>query len=140
MRYTLICLCFFAAYTASAGEPGLLTVSGFGTVDPAAYDSRSQGRMMAVRAARVDGQRQLAETLRGVELTAGTTVEEFEVTSDMVATRVRGLIRGAFVLTQDVQEEDDSLVAEVQMAVCLDKRPAVCADRPTLDDLVAEEQ
>ena len=121
-------------------EPGLLTVTGFGTVDTKAFASKSQGKMMAVRAAQVDGQRQLAASIKGVELTGGTTVEEYEVTSDLVATRVRGLVRGAFVLEKDVQEEDEALIAEVQMAVCLDKRPQVCRDRPTLESIVAEPQ
>jgi hypothetical protein len=119
-------------------EPGLLTASGFGTVDPNAFSTRSQGRMMAVRAAQVDGQRQLAESIKGVELTGGTTVEDFEVTSDVVATRVRGLVQGAFILEESVQEEDNTLVAEVTMAVCLDQRPAVCAGRPTLENIVGE--
>ena len=134
MRYSLLAVWLLAMNTLA--EPGLLTASGFGTVDPGAFETRSQGKMMAIRAAKVDGQRQLAESIKGVELTGGTTVEEFEVTSDLVATRVRGLIRGAFILKQDVQDESDTLVAEVQMAICLDKRPAVCADRPTLDELV----
>ena len=121
-------------------EPGLLTVTGFGTVDTKAFASKSQGKMMAVRAAQVDGQRQLAKSIKGVELTGGTTVEEYEVTSDLVATRVRGLVRGAFVLEKDVQEEDEALIAEVQMAVCLDKRPQVCRDRPTPESIVAEPQ
>ena len=139
MRYPLLCLWLIAA-SATAAEPGLLTASGFGTVESGAFATKSQGKMMAIRAAQVDGQRQLAESIKGVELTGGTTVEEFEVTSDLVATRVRGLIRGAFMLDQQVEEESNTLVAEVKMAVCLDKRPKVCANRMTLDDLVEGKQ
>jgi hypothetical protein len=139
MRKLLLVLSLFCVSPGFA-EQGLLVARGFGTVDAASFSTKSQGRMMAVRAAQVDGQRQLAESIRGVELTGGTTVEEFEVTSDLVATRVKGLIRGAFMIDQDVQEEADTLVAEVHMAVCLDRRPAVCQDRPTLAEIIAEEE
>lgn len=117
-------------------EPGLLSVTGFGTVDAAAFASKSQGRVMAERAAQVDGQRQLAESIKGIELTGGTTVEDYEVTSDVIATRVRGLVQGAFVLDKKVTEEDGTLVAEVQMGVCLDDRSQVCKGRATLQRIV----
>ncbi len=124
--------------SAAWAQQGMLTVSGFGTVDAAAFATKSQGRMMAMRAAQVDGQRQLAENIKGVELTGGTTVEEYEVTSDLVATRVRGLIKGAFVLEKTVNEEDDTLVAEIQMAICLDNRADVCKERETLQSIIAQ--
>jgi hypothetical protein len=120
----------------SGAQEGLLVVTGYGTVDAAKFATQSQGRMMAERAAQVDGQRQLAESIRGVELTGGTTVEEYEVTSDLVATRVRGLVRGAFVLDKKIVEESDTLVAEVQMAICIDDRAAVCAGKTTLQSIV----
>lgn len=121
----------------AVAEDGLLVAKGMGTVDPKAFASSVQGRMMAERAAQVDGQRQLAESIRGVELTGGTTVEEYEVTSDVVATRVRGLLQGAFILDRKVTEEQGAMIAEVQMAVCLDDRPEVCKGKPTLKDVIA---
>ena len=124
------------ASSAAFSQDGMLSVTGFGTVDPGAFATKSQGRMMALRAAQVDGQRQLAENIKGIELTGGTTVEEYEVTSDLVATRVRGLIRGAFVLEKEVKEESNTLVAEVQMAVCLDNRSEVCKERETLQSII----
>ena len=130
---------FLMSLSAGVGaQEGLLVVTGFGTVDPAKFATSSQGRMMAERAAQVDGQRQLAESIKGVELTGGTTVEEYEVTSDIVATRVRGLVRGAFVLDKKVVEENDTLVAEVQMAVCIDNRATVCAGKTTLQSIVEQ--
>ena len=123
--------------TAAVAEQGLLAVTGFGTVDAQAFATKSQARMMAERAAQVDGQRQLAENIKGEELTAGTTVEEYEVTSDIVATRVRALVRGAFVLDKKVVEENDTLVVEVQMAICLDNSAEVCKGRTTLQSIAA---
>ena len=137
-----ICTAIFLllACAGLSAQQGLLSVTGFGTVDAQAFATKSQGRMMAERAALVDGQRQLAESIKGVELTGGTTVEEYEVTSDLVATRVRGLVRGAFVLNKKVVEESDTLVAEVQMAICLDNSAEVCKNRTTLQSIVAQSE
>jgi hypothetical protein len=134
----LTTLLFIGMAATARAEEGLLVANGMGTVDPKAYSSAVQGRMMAERAAQVDGQRQLAESIRGVELTGGTTVEEFEVTSDVVATRVRGLLQGAFILERSVSEEQGSIIAEVRMAICLDRRPAVCEGRPTLQEVIPQ--
>lgn len=137
MRTIILTILLVGAGSAWA-QQGLLSVTGFGTVDAQAFATKSQGRMMAMRAAQVDGQRQLAENIKGVELTGGTTVEEYEVTSDLVATRVRGLIKGAFVLEKAVNEEDDTMVAEIQMAICLDNRSDVCKERETLQSIIAQ--
>ena len=119
-----------------AAQDGLLSATGFGTVDPDAFASKSQGKMMATRAAQVDALRQLTEAVKGVQLTGGTTVEEYEVTSDMVATRVRGLVRGAFVVDRKVVEEDDAMVAEITMAICVTDAAAVCEGKETLQNVV----
>jgi len=136
-RLTVIGLLFILSSPALS-QRGLLSVTGYGTVDSSAFTSVSQAKMMAVRAAQVDGQRQLAEIIKGVELTGGTTVEEYEVTSDIVATRVRGLIKGAFVMEKKVTEETGAFVAELQMAICLDNTPVVCKERQTLQNIAAQ--
>lgn len=139
MRMNVV-IVLLVASSAAFSQDGMLSVTGFGTVDPGAFATKSQGRMMALRAAQVDAQRQLAENIKGVELTGGTTVEEYEVTSDLIATRVRGLIRGAFVLEKEVNEEANTLVAEVQMAICLDNRADVCKERETLQNIIDKVQ
>jgi hypothetical protein len=138
MKMWSACLLILACSQASA-QPGLLTVSGFGTVDASAFASSAQARIMAERAAEVDGQRRLAESIKGVEISGGTTVEEYEVTSDLIATRVRALVRGAFVLDKKTIEDNGSIVAEVKMAICLDSRPEPCKNRASLDTIVAND-
>ncbi len=111
---------------------GILSVKGFGTVDPSKVSSDFQAKMMAKRAAQLDAQRQLAETTKGLQLSAGTTVEDFEVTSDVIATRVKGLIKGAFIIKQTVKPEEGSFVAEVTLGICLTNESEVCHSRDSI--------
>jgi hypothetical protein len=111
---------------------GILSAKGFGTVDITKTVSNFQAKMMAKRAASLDAQRQLAEISKGVQISAGTSVEDFEVTKDIIATRVKGLIKGAFILTESVKPEDNTFVAEVTLAICLTNESEICSKRDSL--------
>ena len=78
-----------------------ITVQGMG-VAPARAVNLAQARMMARRSAVVDGYRQLAEAINGVNVDAETTVENMMVSSDVVKTRVSATIRGARVVAESV--------------------------------------
>lgn len=67
----------------------------------------AQGKVLARRAAVVDAQRNLVETINGVQVDAETTVENLMVTSDVVKTRVAGLIKGATIVSEQ-QNPDGS--------------------------------
>jgi hypothetical protein len=112
---------------------GLLTAKGFGTVDIKNTTSNFQAKMMAKRAASLDAQRQLAEITKGVQLSSGTSVEDFEVTKDIIATRVKGLISGAFILSESIKPEDKTFVAEVTLAICLTNESEVCSKRDSIE-------
>ena len=56
---------------------------------------KPQGRLMAVRAARVDGMRRLAERIKGVHITSDTTVQDFVAESDNIDVNMRTFLRGA---------------------------------------------
>jgi hypothetical protein len=91
--------------------------------------------MMARRAAQIDAQRNLAEQIRGVKITGGTTMEEYEISSDIVATRVKGFLRGAFETDQKVIEDPQSIVVEIELAVCVDNTHKACEGKETLANL-----
>ena len=80
-------------------QDSTITVVGMGA-PPARAWNQSQARMLARRAAVVDGYRQLAEIVKGVNVDSETTVENFMVTSDVTRTRVNALIRGAQVISE----------------------------------------
>lgn len=117
---------------------GMLTATGWGTVDPSMAQTEAQARMLARRAARLDAQRQLSEMVKGVELRAGSTVEEYEVKSDIIATRVKNWLRGAVVIKDTVKSEEGTWVAEVEMGLCLTNEATPCKDKKTLKDLADE--
>lgn len=128
----IVVLAGCALLSSLGNAAGLVTASGFGTVDAAKAVNSVQAKMMAKRAAMLDAQRQLSEQVRGVQLTGGTTVKDYEVTSDIVATRVKGILQGAFVVSSDIDKEADSFVAEVVLGVCIDDSVPECEGKQTL--------
>jgi len=126
----LINFTFFSAY--AENHKGILSAKGFGTVDIEKTVSNFQAKMMAKRAATLDAQRQLAEIVQGVQLSAGTSVEDFEVTKDIIATRVKGLLKGAFVLNESVKAEENTFIAEVTLAICSTNESDICSKRDSI--------
>ena len=92
-------LSVFAAEGNVDWDSRVITVTGMGAAPPNAMNP-AQARMMARRAAVVDGYRQLAEVVKGVNVDSETTVENMMVTSDVIKTKVSGLIQGASVVAE----------------------------------------
>lgn len=113
----------------------IISAQGLGTVDLSIIKNKVQAKMMAKRAAQVDAQRQLTEIVRGLKLTSGTTVKDAELTSDVIATRVKGLLRGAFIIKSEIAEEGGSYVAEIELGICVNNEPPECKGKPTLKDI-----
>ena len=55
---------------------------------------------MALRAAQVDAYRNLLETVQGVQIDSSTSVKDFTVESDIINTKVAGLVKGAQVVNR----------------------------------------
>jgi uncharacterized protein involved in tellurium resistance len=83
---------------------GFVEADGYGIPPVNAYNP-VQGRILAKRAAIVDAQRNLLETIAGVHVNAETTIQNAMVSSDIVKTGVAGIIRGA-VIVSDKQMAD----------------------------------
>jgi len=78
-----------------------------------------QGRLMAERAAELDGMRHLLEQIEGLRLNSETLVRDFVTESDEIRTRAEGLVVGASVASKYLH--DDELIAEVTMEVPVEK-------------------
>jgi hypothetical protein len=77
----------------------------------------ARGRLMAVRAARIDAMRRLAERIKGVRITSDTTVQDFVTQSDDVNVDMRAFLRGAKEI--GMRYHRDELIVEVEMEVVL---------------------
>ncbi|NDG94004.1 MAG: hypothetical protein EBY55_12820, partial [Gammaproteobacteria bacterium] len=131
MKYWMIIGQFLLAFAVQADSLSLLSAEGFGFADAKRFPE-SQARLMAVRAAKIDAQRNLLETINGVRVTSGTTVKDMALESDIIGTRVKGMLQGSFEVSSDVKLESDNWVASVTMAVCLAKDDGDCRERTTL--------
>ena len=67
-------------------------------------------RMMACRAAVVDAQRNLLESIKGVRVEGSTVVANMMVESDIISTSVSGLLRGSQVVKRDPQSDGSCIV------------------------------
>ena len=68
---------------------------------PQRYIGTPQARPMALRAAQVDGYRNLLEVVNGVRIDSSTTVKDFTVESDIINTQVQGMVKGARTMKQE---------------------------------------
>ncbi|MEW6614184.1 MAG: LPP20 family lipoprotein [Thermodesulfobacteriota bacterium] len=71
---------------------GIITATGSGA-PPSSVGNPAQARLMAKRAAVLDARRNLLETVKGVTVDAQTTVQNFMTTSDIVVTKVSGIVK-----------------------------------------------
>ncbi len=76
---------------------GLILAKGSGA-PPVNAKVVSQARLMAERAAKADALRNLLETVGGVRVDSDTTVENLTTRSDVIRTRISGIVQGARVV------------------------------------------
>ena len=95
-------------------ESNTITVKGMG-LTPKNVKNPAQARMLARRAAVVDGYRLLAELIKGVNVDAETTVENLMVRSDTVRTKVSACIQGASVISEQEIPEGFEITMQINM-------------------------
>ncbi len=92
----------YAANNTANGEK--ITADGYGVLPTGIPIGRA--KIMARRAAIVDAQRNLVETIQGTAVDSETTVNNFILTDDVVKTKVSGLIKGATVVDEELLEDN----------------------------------
>lgn len=76
-----------------------------------------QKRLTAITAAKVVAQRRLAEMLSGVAIVSETSVKDSELDSDQIRTAVSGFIRGAQVVMQEYNEQDETALVILKVGM-----------------------
>jgi hypothetical protein len=76
-----------------------LTATGYAVISVQNHRNPAQQRLMAIRAAKLDAYRALAEQVYGQQLDATTTVADMMVQSDTFRARVEGVIYGAVLVS-----------------------------------------
>lgn len=98
--------------------------------------SHFQARRMAQLGAKIDAQRNLSEAVNGVNVVSGSVVKDMVLQSDAIATKMKGFVGGAFVVSDETIKESDGYVAEVTLRICLTHKSPECSNRPALSDIV----
>lgn len=95
LALTAFSLTTFAAEGSVDWSRGVVRATGIGAGKPD-FQKKSPGvyRAQAKRAAMMDAQRNLAETVKGVRVTSDSTMEDMILQSDIVRTRVDAIIKG----------------------------------------------
>jgi hypothetical protein len=97
-----------AVETVSSGKinwtSGEVTATGIGA-PPAQPANSAQARAMAERAAFVVALRNLLEVVKGVRVDSETMVENYMVKSDVIRTRVEGIVKGARIVKKQYMSD-----------------------------------
>lgn len=101
-----------AASSSNNYEDNKITADGYGVLPVGIPEGRA--KVMARRAAIVDAQRNLVETIQGTAVDSETTVNNFMLTDDVIKTKVSGIIKGAVVVDEELL---DGNMYRVSMAV-----------------------
>ena len=96
----------FAAEGSVDWNKGIVRAIGIGVGKPD-YQKKNPGvyRAQAKRAAMMDAQRNLAETVKGVRVTSDSTMEDMILQSDVVRTRVDAIIKGMSEVSSHYNED-----------------------------------
>jgi hypothetical protein len=87
---------------------GEVEAKGIG-VPPQKFYGKPNARPMAIRAAKMDAMRNILEVVKGVRIDSTTKVKNFALESDVIMSRVEGMIQGAEVV-EPVQYMSDGTV------------------------------
>ena len=85
-----------------------ITADGYGFFPPG--KPIAQAKIMARRAAIMDAQRNLLEAIKGTQVDAESLMEQHIETSDVVRTKVSGIIRGAQIVSESVDPDGAYLI------------------------------
>ncbi|MFC1858815.1 LPP20 family lipoprotein [Thermodesulfobacteriota bacterium] len=94
---------------------GFIQAKGIGVPPEDSY-GKPQARPLALRAAKLDALRNILEVVKGVRIDSATIVKDFEVQSDIIMSKVEGMVRGARQVKQEYMSDGTvEVVMQVNM-------------------------
>ncbi|WP_455756453.1 hypothetical protein [Sulfurimonas sp.] len=81
-----------------------------GKIQAEGESAPGQNRFSAIRSARLDAQRNLLETIGGLQLTSSSKMKDGILLDDVVITQLRGDLRGAALLKKEYDKNDGSAI------------------------------
>lgn len=92
---------------------GVVTVCG----DAISEQGKAQNRLLAMRAARVEAMRKLAERIKGLQITSQTSVKDFVAESDTIQTALNTSLMGMKEVSAKYMEDDScEVVLEIKLS------------------------
>jgi hypothetical protein len=121
-------------------EPQKITAVGYGAMGNFNKYPKPQQRLLAMRAAKLDALRTLAEELYGTRVRGNTTIKDVAVEHDGYRSHVDAVVRGAHLVTVNPKGEGvyEAIVElELGPAVvnCLHPTGSVCSGAPPSEDM-----
>ena len=111
-----------------------IQATGFGVPNPKFAAVPAQAMAMARVAAIADAQRNLLAAVQGVQVDSETTVENMMVSSDIIRTRVSGLVKGARIVSEgEVAGGGYSVTMEMPLFGASGIAPAVIERPPVVE-------
>ena len=83
---------------------GIIQATGIGAPPESAY-GKPQARPLALRAAKLDALRNMLEVVKGVRIDSTSVVKNFEIQSDVIMSKVEGMVRGARQVKQEYMSD-----------------------------------
>jgi outer membrane protein FlgP len=113
-------------------EPKIIEATGYSALSNFKNHSISQKKLLAMRAAKLDAYRNLAEEVYGVKIKSNTTVKEMLIENDSYRAYVDTVIRGAHLLTitpkaDGIYEAIVSLTLMPNITSCLHNLQSNCS-------------
>lgn len=106
--------------------PVILTATGSGIPPPNVVNT-SQGRLMALRAARVEALRNLLEQSLGVSIMADSTIKDFVLKNDIIKSKLDSFIKGAWI-AEERQLADGTIEVDMEIALGIGFRRMLLGD------------
>lgn len=95
----------------------MLQAKGISFIDNKRFKNPAQAKLMAVRGAQAVAQRNLMELVLGISVTGVTTVRDFVTESDIVTTKLEGMVKNARMIGEPIISKDGKVEVTLQVAI-----------------------